>query len=117
MRMTLVRVQQRKRPLRLTHHQALDILHPRLLDGLAHQNHANTGPSEEQAAETDRDEPVERRKVERATEDDVQRRSVNDEDAEARAGKDTREVIRIPYGCATEGEGEPGLDSKYLRTM
>ena len=47
-----------------THHQALDILHPRLLDGLAPQNHANTGPSEEQAAEPDRDEPVERRKVE-----------------------------------------------------
>ena len=42
---------------------------------------------------------------------------VDDEDAEARAGKDTREVVRISYGCATKWEGEPGLDSKYLRTM
>ena len=97
-----------------THHQALDILHPRTLDALAHQENPDTRPDEKQDTERDGNEPVQRRQLIRASEDDVQRRGVNDEHAEARARDDAGEVVIVADDAFAERERELGLNGKNL---
>ena len=97
-----------------THHEALDVLDARLLDALAHEQHAHAGPHKQEHAERGGDEPVERREPEGAPEDDVQRRRVDDEHPEARAADDPREVVVVAYDRLAEREAEFGLDREDL---
>ena len=53
--------------------------------------------------------------MERASEDDVQRRRVDDEHAEARARDDPREVVVVAHDGLAEGEAELCLDREDLR--
>ena len=52
--------------------------------------------------------------MERAPEDDVQRRRVDDEDAEARAAEDAREVVVVADDRLAEREPELGFDGEDL---
>ena len=49
-----------------------------------------------------------------SAEHDVQRRRVNDENAQAGTGQYTRKVIVVADDGLAEGEAELRLDSKYL---
>ena len=100
-----------------THHQALDILHPRILDALAHQDDTNARPSEEQAAERDGDEPVQRRELVGASEDDVQRRGIDDEHAQAGTSEDASEVVVVADDVPAEGERELRLYSEDVEAL
>ena len=97
-----------------THHQPLDVLHARLLDALAQKQHADTGPHEQQYAKRRRDKPVKRQKVEGAAEDDVERRRVDDENAQACASEDAREVVVVSDNRLAEREAELRLNSEDL---
>jgi hypothetical protein len=98
----------------LTHHQAFDILHSLVRNCLLHQHHPYARPSQHDAAEPNRDEPIQRAELVRATEDDMERRRVDDEHAETRAGKDAGEVPLVSDSAATEGEAEVGFHREYL---
>lgn len=50
------------------------------------------------------------------TEDDVQRRGIDDEHAQTGSGDDTGKVVVIANNAAAEGELELGLDSENLQT-
>lgn len=54
--------------------------------------------------------------MEGATEDDVERRGVYNEDTKACASEDTGEVIRVAYDGATEREGKPCFNGENLRS-
>lgn len=97
-----------------THHEAFDVLHPPLLDALAQQQHTYARPHEEEHAERDGDQPVERREVHGAAEDDVQRWRVDDEHAEARARDDAGEVVVVADDRASEREAELRFDGEHL---
>ena len=101
----------------LTHHEALDVLHARLLDALPEEQNANTRPHEQQDAERDGYEPVQRRELERAAEHDVQGRRVDDEHAEARAREDAEEVVVVRDRVPAEGEPQPRLDCEDVEAL
>lgn len=98
-----------------THHEALDILHPRLLDALPEEQHANACPYYEEHAERDGNEPVERREVDGTAKHDVQRGRVDDEHAEACTGQDPQEVVVVADDGLSKREPELRLHREDLQ--
>jgi hypothetical protein len=97
-----------------THHQALDILHFLILKLLAHEQYADRRPHQEEHAETERNEPIQRQQMIRASKDDVQGRGIHNEDAECGASEDAKEVVLVTNNTAAEWEGEFSLDRENL---
>jgi len=49
--------------------------------------------------------------------DDVQRRGIDDEYAEASTGEDTGEIVRVANGLTTEREAETSLNSEDVEAL
>lgn len=74
-------------------------------------------PSQQEEAKRNRDEPVEWRKLVSSSEDDVQRRRVNDKHAQARPGNDAVEVVLVTKDLLAEGDVELGFDREDVKTL
>jgi hypothetical protein len=66
----------------LTHHETLDVLHPCILDRLAHQDHTDGCPNQEEYTEGSWNKPVQWRQMYRASEYDMQWWCVHNEHSE-----------------------------------
>ena len=97
-----------------THHQALDVFDPRLLDALPHEQNTDARPYQEKHTKRDGNQPVEGRQTERSTEYYVQGWRIDDEHAEACTSEDAREVVVVADDGPAEGEAEFRLDREYL---
>jgi hypothetical protein len=98
----------------LTHHKSLDIFYSRLFYRLAQKQDPNRRPNQEEDTEGTGDQPVQRRKTERASKYNVQWWSVDDEYPKAGTGQDTEEIIFVSDDALAEGERKFSFDGEYL---
>lgn len=100
-----------------THHQPLDILDARLLKTPPQKEDAERRPSEQEESERSRNQPIKRRQLVRSSKHDVQRRSVDDEHAQARSCDDAVEVVLVAEDLFAEGDLELGFDGEDVEAL